>query len=204
MNINSIFLAFSRFKNIINKDPNVLYKEKFLQLKQATSPSGKPWLYGDRPNAKNVVVIAPIIHNEHGDSLVFLKTKRPPLYAEKKADFCIEFPAGLVGDENKHETTLMALEKELLEETGYKADKIEIVANNVASSPGGFSETFTMAIADINEDKIVQPPISDKGIIVDIQKIKLEHVKKWLEKQQEHGRAVSGQALSGLFYVFTR
>ena len=182
----------------------VLYDTEFLQLKETQAPNGTPWVYAHRPNAKNVVVIAPVIHNEHGDSIVFLETRRPPLYAEGKAQTCIELPAGLVGDETKGETTRQAIRKELLEETGYKANKITISAKTVASSSGCTSETSTIAIADIFKDKIFKKPITDFGIIIDIHKIPLKKVESWLKLQQKNGKAISSQALAGLYFVLSR
>ena len=190
---------------VINLTPKqVLYDTKFLQLKQTQSPSGNTWVYAHRPNAKNVVVIAPIIHSEHGDSIVFLETKRPPIYAEGKAETCIELPAGLVGDEVKGETARQAIRKELLEETGYKASRVKIVAPLVSSSAGCTSETSTIAIADILKDKIFKKPITDNGIIIDIHKVPLKKLDSWLRIQQKSGKAISAQALSGLYFVMTR
>jgi len=186
----------------------VLHDTKFLQLKETQAPNGTPWIYAHRPNTTaktdNAVVIAPIIHNEHGDTVVFLETRRPPIYAEGKAETCIEFPAGLVGDETKGETIRQAIRKELLEETGYKANKITIVAKNSAGSTGCLSETSTIAIADILKDKIFKKPVTDFGIIVDIHKIPFEKVEKWLKSQEKMGKSVAQQVYSGLYFVLSR
>lgn len=188
----------------INPTNQVLFDTKFLQLKQAQSPSGTPWVYAHRPNARNVVVIAPIIHNPQGDSVVFLETRRPPMYAEGKAENCIELPAGLVGDEIEAETVKQAIRKELLEETGYKASRIKIMAPLVSSSAGCTSETSTIAIADIVRDKIFKKPVTDGGIIVGIHKVPLRKVENWLKSQQKNGKAISSQALAGLYFVISR
>lgn len=188
----------------IKSSSQVLYDTKFLQLKQTQSPSGSPWVYAHRPNAKNVVVIAPIIHNENGDSIVFLETKRPPIYAEGKAETCIELPAGLVGDEIKGETVREAIKKELLEETGYKASRVKIVAPLVSSSAGCTSETSTIAIADVLKDKIFKKPVTDGGVIVGIHKVPFKKVESWLKLQQKNGKAISGQALAALYFVIVK
>ena len=184
---------------------SVLFDTKFLQLKQTSSPDGKgDWVYAHRPNAKDVVVIVPVIHNKNGASVIFLETERPPLKAENKAQRCIELPAGLVGDENSKETVKDALAKELLEETGYEADKITIQSKNIASSPGCVSETSTIAIADINKDKIKQPPITDNGIIKNIHKVPVKNLTQWIKEQEDKGKAISAQALSGLFFLISK
>lgn len=186
----------------------VITHTKFLDLKETQSPGGTPWFYAHRPNTNpktdNAVVIAPVIHNADGDTLVFLETRRPPLYAEGKAQTCIELPAGLVGDETKGETIRKAVRKELLEETGYKAHKITIIAKNVSSSAGCTSETSTLAIADIIKDKIFKKPVTDNGINIAIHKIPLNKVDKWLKSQEKSGKAIAAQVYSSLYFIFSR
>ena len=59
---------------------------------------------------------------------------------------CLELPAGLVGDETAGEDIATSAARELEEETGWRADRIEIVGE-FASSPGMVSETFTLVTA---------------------------------------------------------
>src|SRR3546814_9650200 len=54
---------------------------------------------------------------------------------------CIELPAGLVGDESADESVEASAARELEEETGYRASRIEDIGE-FASSPGMTSETF--------------------------------------------------------------
>lgn len=175
-----------------------LYHTKFLDLKSTPSKSGKPWYYAHRPNAKDVVVILPICNDE----ILFLIEERPPLQAEKKGQFAIGLAAGLVGDERFGESTEDALRAELLEETGLKADSIEIVANNVASSAGCVSETFTIAIAQIQDKIPQQEPINDGGIIVDRVWIKKEDIHTWLTEMEAKGYVLTAQSLAALFYLY--
>ncbi|MCC6478399.1 NUDIX hydrolase [Sphingorhabdus sp.] len=59
---------------------------------------------------------------------------------------CIELPAGLIGDETEGEDTLEAAGRELEEETGYRAAKLESLGEYY-SSPGMVSESFTLVRA---------------------------------------------------------
>ena len=59
---------------------------------------------------------------------------------------CLELPAGLVGDEAAGEAIETAALRELEEETGYTADRIEQIGK-FASSPGMVGETFTLVRA---------------------------------------------------------
>ncbi len=59
---------------------------------------------------------------------------------------CIELPAGLIGDESEGEDPLAAAGRELEEETGYRAARLEDLGE-FYSSPGMVSESFTLVRA---------------------------------------------------------
>ncbi|HEX7656460.1 MAG TPA: NUDIX hydrolase, partial [Sphingomonas sp.] len=59
---------------------------------------------------------------------------------------CLELPAGLVGDFDASESVELSARRELEEETGYRADRIEDLGD-FYSSPGMASESFTLVRA---------------------------------------------------------
>ena len=59
---------------------------------------------------------------------------------------CLELPAGLVGDEDPNATVEETAVKELEEETGFTADRVERLGDFHAS-PGMVSESFTLVRA---------------------------------------------------------
>jgi ADP-ribose pyrophosphatase len=59
---------------------------------------------------------------------------------------CIELPAGLVGDEDPTATVEATAVKELEEETGFTAERIERLGE-FYSSPGMLAEAFTLVRA---------------------------------------------------------
>ena len=59
---------------------------------------------------------------------------------------CLELPAGLIGDDGVGETVEAAAARELEEETGYRAGRIEVIGDFWAS-PGMLSESFTLVRA---------------------------------------------------------
>jgi ADP-ribose pyrophosphatase len=59
---------------------------------------------------------------------------------------CIELPAGLVGDHDTDEDPLTSAARELEEETGYRAQRLEDLGE-FYSSPGLVSESFTLVQA---------------------------------------------------------
>lgn len=56
---------------------------------------------------------------------------------------CIELPAGLVGDHDADEDATIAASRELEEETGYRAARLESLGK-FFSSPGMVAESFTL------------------------------------------------------------
>lgn len=176
----------------------ILYDTKYLQLKKTKAKTGNDWVYAHRPNAKDVVVIVPVIENK---KVLFIVEERPHLMAEGIATRSIAVPAGLVGDERKGESIEDAIRVELLEEAGLVPDKIVIKTRKAASSPGCVSETVTIAIAYINEYKIHSEPIDDGGVIVDRILVDIDKIYQWLKEQEQNGFALASQTLAGLFYL---
>ena len=188
----------------MNRNTKILCSTKYLELKEAVAPNGKSaWIYAHRQIATDVVVIVPVFKSETEEKILFLKTQRPPLYAENKADINIELPAGLVGDERKGESIEQAIEAELREETGLRADSIKIVSRKIASSAGCTSETSTIAIAEITDTTEISKPLSDGGIILERIWVNANDIRNWLQEQEKNGCAISAQALCGLFYYFS-
>ena len=95
------------------------------------------WEYVDRANDIHAAVIC-AIDDGH---ILLVEQYRVPLGAP-----CLELPAGLVGDIDKGETVERSAARELEEETGYRAARIEAIGC-FASSPGMVSETFTLVRA---------------------------------------------------------
>ena len=183
-----------------NSDLNndILYDTKYLQLKSTKSKTGSNWVYAHRPNAKDVVIIVPVINNKQ---ILFIIEERPPLSAEGIAVRSVAVPAGLVGDERQGESIEEAIQAELLEEAGLRADRIEIKTRRAASSPGCVSETVTIAIAYIDKYEIVSEPIDDGGVIVDRVLVNIKDIYPWLKDQEAKGYALAAQTLAGLFYI---
>ena len=96
------------------------------------------WEYVQRCGGVHAVVIVA----EYEGKLVLVEQSRVPLGGRK----CVELPAGLVGDEDPDATVEDTAIKELEEETGFTADRIEMIGE-FFSSPGMVSEGFTLVRA---------------------------------------------------------
>lgn len=95
------------------------------------------WEYASRTPGISAVVI----YAEVEGKVLLIEQMRVPIGRR-----CIELPAGLVGDEDKNATVLETAAKELREETGYEAERFEVLGDFYAS-PGMVAEGFTMVRA---------------------------------------------------------
>ena len=96
------------------------------------------WEYVSRVRGIGAAVLLAIDNDQDGDHIILVEQYRVPLKAN-----CLELPAGLIGDETAGENAETAAARELEEETGYRAGRIENLGR-FCSSPGMTSETFTM------------------------------------------------------------
>ncbi|MGN0004375.1 MAG: NUDIX domain-containing protein [Candidatus Gastranaerophilaceae bacterium] len=188
----------------------IISSSKFLDFKSAKSPQGHDWYYVKRNNDSeshdSAVVITTLVKNKNTNEYDFLlmKTKRPPLYAENKSDFCIESPAGLIGDVNENETLEECAKKELLEEAGLSADKIFLEMKNCSTSSGLSSETLSFVTAIVEEYNVISQPISDGGIIVERFLIPVKDVRKYLAELDCKKYSVATATISGVYFALAR
>ena len=99
------------------------------------------WEYVGRARGIGAAVILAIEDAPEGRWVLLVEQYRVPLGRR-----CLELPAGLVGDETEGEAVLASAARELEEETGWRAERLELIGE-FASSPGMVSETFTLVRA---------------------------------------------------------
>lgn len=111
--------------------------ETMWQGKYISAVKRGKWEYVSRTGSTGAVVILA----EHEAKIILIDQYRVPVGKR-----CLELPAGLVGDEDAHATVEGTAVKELEEETGYTADRIERLGE-FHSSPGMVAESFTLVRA---------------------------------------------------------
>ncbi len=103
-------------------DPRIVYEGKYLRM-----VVDGHWEYAERTHGKGMAVI--IIAVTPDDDVLFVEQYRVPLAART-----IEMPAGLVGDDHANDTLEAAARRELIEETGWRADHVEVLLVGPTSS----------------------------------------------------------------------
>ena len=92
-----------------------LYEGQWLRLCRRGT-----WEFAERTHGKGMAVI--IVALTPADEVLFVEQFRVPLGART-----IEMPAGLVGDDHAHDTLETAARRELIEETGWDPERVEVL-----------------------------------------------------------------------------
>jgi ADP-ribose pyrophosphatase len=168
----------------------IIAETRFLRLIERDG-----WYFVERPNSNGVVTILPLTRERR---LIFVEQFRAPLGRN-----VIEFPAGLMGDEAGHEKEgpVVAAHRELIEETGYQAQDMELVATT-ATSPGMANE-FVHFVLAWNLDRVGPGGGVDSEDIV-VHEVPIGEVRPWLRAQQGKGLVIAAKVFAGLYFANER
>ena len=150
------------------------------------------WEYVERVNVRDVAVLIPITA---AGEIVLVEQYRIPVQASM-----IELPAGLVGDEEdfRHEGLLEAANRELEEETGYRAGSLEVVARS-PSSGGMTSEVVSFVHA--RELRQVGPGGGVDGEDIKVHVVPVADVRRWLGEREKEGCLIDPKIFTGLYLI---
>lgn len=104
-------------------ETEMLFNGRWLNLRRRDG-----WEFVERTNPQGAVIVVAITD---ADELIFVEQYRPPISART-----IEMPAGLIGDEDgtEHDDAVITAHRELIEETGFEAARIDYVTGGPVSS----------------------------------------------------------------------
>lgn len=152
------------------------------------------WEYAFRTNASGVAVLVPV--TDAGE-LVLVEQYRIPVQSR-----VMELPAGLAGDTGERDENLeTAAQRELLEETGYRAGFLEELLT-CPSTPGMSDEIVTIFYAGGLERVGAGGGDGDEDITV--HHVPLESATRWLEARMTEGIMVDPKIYAGLFWAGLR
>ena len=146
------------------------------------------WEFAGRTNQIRAVVIIA----EYEGKVILLDQPRVPLEAR-----CIELPAGLVGDVDPNATVEETAIKELEEETGFTAERIERLGDFHAS-PGMLSESFTLVRA--HGVRRIGDGGGDENEDINVHLVARADIPNFIEQKRAEGFAVDVKLLIFLGY----
>jgi ADP-ribose pyrophosphatase len=166
--------------------PVILHASKFLNLIKEGH-----WEYVDRVNATGAALIAAVTAE---NKILLVEQYRIPVHART-----IEMPAGIIGDDgNTNESNAEAARRELLEETGYEAERMEAVTMGPACS-GITSERVTLFRAVGLRRVGKGGGVAHEDITV--HEVPLTEVVAWLEAKAKTGVLIDPKLYAGLFFL---
>jgi ADP-ribose pyrophosphatase len=144
------------------------------------------WEYVSRARDIRAAVILAV---DEGNNVVLVEQYRVPLGRP-----CIELPAGLIGDDdsNPGEDVATAAARELEEETGYRAARLEVLGE-YWSSPGMVTESFTLVRA-FELEKVSEGGGTESEDIT-VHHVPLAALAQFLECQRQDGKAIDVRLL---------
>jgi len=173
----------------VAKNVTIHYQGRFLGLQERDH-----WEYAYRTNASGVVVMVPV--TDTGE-LVLVEQYRIPV-----SNRVMELPAGLAGDTgNRDEDLKTAAQRELIEETGYRAGFLDELLT-CPSTPGMSDEIITIYFAGGLERVGAGGGNGDEDIIV--HHVPLESASQWLTARMADGIMIDPKIYAGLFWAAQR
>ena len=148
------------------------------------------WEYVERKKAKEAVAV---IARTDDDRVILTEQLRKPVNAH-----VIDWPAGLVGDEDPNATPEATARRELKEETGYDCESVELLAKG-PTSPGITSEI--VSIYGAVGVRRVGKGGGVGGEDIQVHAIPASGLVDWLKKQSEAGKLIDMKVWAGVYFV---
>jgi ADP-ribose pyrophosphatase len=168
-------------------EPEMLYQGRWLSLRQR----GR-WEYAERNNPGGAVIILAVTPDDH---ILFVEQYRVAVQR-----FTIEMPAGLVGDlsGNEDESVLLAAQRELEEETGYRCSRVSFVHEGPTSS-GMSSEVIAFVRA---HDLVkVSDGGGDESENIVVHEVPRKQAAAWLMARGAEGYSIDPKLFAGLWFI---
>jgi ADP-ribose pyrophosphatase len=164
-----------------------LYEGRWLSLRKR----GR-WEYAERNNPGGAVIILAVTPD---DMVLFVEQYRVSILQNT-----IEMPAGLVGDmaDQVDESALLAAQRELEEETGYRCQRVEFVHRGPSSS-GMSTEMITFVRAwDLEK---VGPGGGDESENIVVHEVPRREAGAWLFARAAEGYSIDPKLFAGLWFI---
>ncbi|HBK56564.1 MAG TPA: DNA mismatch repair protein MutT [Xanthomonadales bacterium] len=168
-----------------DSETECLYEGTYLRLVRRGH-----WEYAERVNASGAVIVVAVTPD---DKVLFVEQYRIPLAANS-----IEMPAGLIGDTDANDSIEAAARRELLEETGWHAERIDVLMCGPTSS--GLSNEM-VAFARARHLRRIHAGGGDETESIVVHEIPRTHAAAWLAERMRQGYAMDAKLWAGLWLI---
>ena len=148
------------------------------------------WQYVERKKGKSAVAV--IAETDDG-RVILTEQMRRPVDAR-----VIDFPAGLVGDEDGSDTAAETARKELEEEAGFACDSVEHLATG-PSSPGITSEIVSFYRARGVRREGEGGGVGGEDITVHL--VPRNELRDWLQRKSSEGVLIDLKVWGGMYFL---
>ncbi len=163
----------------------VLAEGRFLRLVER-----RGWELVDRPGIEAIVAVVALTER---DELILIEQYREPVSGS-----VIELPAGLVGDEDAKESLDSAAQRELVEETGFRAGSFELLTVGPPSA-GQSSEVVSILRAHEVRRCGQGGGVGDEQITVHL--VPRSEVSSWLARRERSGQLIDPKVWAALYFL---
>jgi ADP-ribose pyrophosphatase len=170
----------------MDDEPQTLHEGKWLRLRKQGQ-----WEYAERTNDGGLAVIVVAATPER--RVLFVEQYRVPVGART-----IEMPAGIVGDIHAGESLELAAERELLEETGWQAEKIQLLM--IGPTSAGMSSERVAFVRATGLTK-VHDGGGDASEDIIVHEIPVDDAPAWLAQKAEQGFEMDLKLWAGLWML---
>ncbi len=170
----------------MNKDP-IVYSGRYLRMRDQDG-----WEYAERTNPQGAVIV---VATTPADKVLMVEQYRLPIRATT-----LEFPAGLIGDDpgSEAEAVERAAQRELIEETGWSAGRIEALMHGPSSA--GMSNEIMHFVRAFDLHKVGKGGgIGDEQITV--HEIPVDQIATYVAEHAQRGYMIDPKVYAGIYFL---
>lgn len=164
--------------------------KKIAEGKRVVILENDGWEYVERKKGKEAVAV--IAQDDRG-RIILTEQFRKPVGKQ-----VIDYPAGLVGDEEGSSDPAKTARKELEEETGFTCDEVELLAK------GPTSAGITSELVSFYRAKGVRKEGEGGGVggeSITVHTVAIEDLQSWLKAREREGKLIDLKIWGGLYFL---
>ena len=164
--------------------------KKIAEGKRVVILENDGWEYVERKKGKEAVAV--IAQDDRG-RIILTEQFRKPVGKQ-----VIDYPAGLVGDEEGSSDPAQTARKELEEETGFTCDEVELLAK------GPTSAGITSELVSFYRAKGVRKKGEGGGVggeSITVHTVAIEDLQSWLKAREREGKLIDLKIWGGLYFL---